>query len=173
MEASIYKHPDLSTSERTDKLFQEQIYQEALARQHQLNVDSRHQDPAYLRALYSLRQREARLDMDKAIFQETQMMRRHISLRSGLPPLPQTLSSALFHDGSMANSLPTSSLMLGRQLPPLGLASHRDPSLLLSPPHRRGFLGREMQDVAFYPPGPALSSEFLPDGRRLPPGSGH
>jgi hypothetical protein len=150
MDPSLCKSLDLSSSERSDKLLglshhglQDHYYQEALAQQRQLHsVDSRHQDPAYLTALYTLRQREAVLDLDKAI-QDAQV-RRHLSFSSGLP-----LSSG------------TALMIGGRPLQSLGLPPH-DQALLLSMADQR--MVSSNSGMSAYLQASSRRPSFLPEG---------
>jgi hypothetical protein len=178
MKTLLCKQYDLSSSDRSDKLLglnrqslnaqklQEQIYQDALARQRQLHADTVHQDPAYLEALCTLRQREAMLDLDKAI-QQAQLRRRELSLTSGL--------NSLLHNAMVASPSANALVLSGRSLPTLGLTPHPDPAFFLmvdrmAPTSRSGVLRRDMPDVAVYPQGPRRT--FLPDTLRSPWGSG-
>jgi hypothetical protein len=155
MDPSLCESLDSSSSERSersDKLLGlsyhgllEHDYQGALAQQRQLHaVESRHQDQAYLTALCTLRQREAILDLEKAI-QDAQV-RRHSSLSSGLP-----LSSD------------TPLMLGGRPLQSLGLPQH-DQALLLSMADRRivssnsgmsAYLQARYRMLSFLPEGPS------------------
>jgi hypothetical protein len=153
MDPSLCKSLDLSSNESSDKLFglshhrlQEHYYQDVLAQQRQLHsVDSRHQDPAYLTALYTLRhRREAVLDLDKAI-QDAQV-RRHSSLSSGLP---------------LSSGTPLS-MFGGRPLQSLGLPRQHNQALILSMADRRMISSNS--GMSAYPQALSRRLSFLPEG---------
>jgi hypothetical protein len=114
-----------------DQMVQDKVYRDALARQRELR-DAR-QDPAYLKAMIALRQRDAMLD--RAMANEAHM-RRCLALNSGFPPARTQLNSGLLHhsaamlSGGSGHPQAINGLGLTRQDPSLYFLPER----MLTPP---------------------------------------